>query len=57
MAERGEGHAFALEAGHTLRVVLHRVRKGLDRDLAPEPRVARAIHQAHAAFADQGRHV
>ena len=42
---------FALEPCETLRVADEQVRHDLDRDVAPEPGVARAIHLTHAAGA------
>src|SRR5262245_28006728 len=53
VAERREQLGFALEARNTLGALGERRGQGLDRDLAPEPRVARAIHLAHAACAER----
>jgi hypothetical protein len=44
---------LALESGNTLMVRDERVGQDLDRDSAPELRIASAIHLAHAAFTEQ----
>jgi hypothetical protein len=44
--ERGEHLLFALEPRHAVGVGRPRFRQDLDRHLAPEPRVARAIDLA-----------
>ena len=44
---------FALEARQAIRVARERIRQDLDRDVAIEPRVARAVHLAHPARAQQ----
>ena len=51
--QRGERFRFTLEAGHTLGVGRERVGQNLDRDVPIERRVARAIHFAHPARANQ----
>ena len=43
---------FLLEATEAFRVGGDVRRQDLDRDVAPEPRVVRAIHLAHAAGAE-----
>ena len=48
-----DGARFALEARPRLRIGGERRRQPLDRDRAVEPRVAPAIHLAHAARAEQ----
>ena len=53
MIERGEDFGFALEAREAVGIVRERVGQDLDRDVALQPRVARAIHLAHAAGAEQ----
>ena len=51
MIQRGQQPRFALEAGEPLGIDREQARKDLDRDVAPELRVARAIDLAHAAGA------
>ena len=46
---------LALEAGEALGVARERRGQRLDRDVAPEPRVARAVDLAHAARAEGPR--
>ena len=46
--------ASRCEPGEPIGIVRERVGQDLDRDIAIELRVARAIHLAHAAFADRG---
>ncbi len=53
MVERGEHPRFALEAGEAVGIRGEDARQNLERDVAPELRVARAIHLAHAAGAEQ----
>ena len=53
MIERREDLRFALEAGETIGIVGEDVRKDLDRDVALQLRVARAIDLAHAARAER----
>ena len=53
MIERGEDLGLALEAGEALGVVCEQVGQDLERDVATELRVARAIDLAHAAGAEQ----
>ena len=52
MVERGEDLRFALEPGEAIGIVGEGIRQHLHRDVAIELGVARAIHLAHAAFAD-----
>jgi hypothetical protein len=47
---REEAH-FALEARQPIRIGRERGRQDLDRYVAPEPRVARAVHLTHPALA------
>ena len=51
--QRGEDPRLALEAGQALRVARELARQDLDRDLATEFDVARPVHFAHAARAEQ----
>ena len=53
MIQRGEQFGFALKPREPIGIVGERVGQNLDRDLALQPRVARAIHLAHAACAEQ----
>ncbi len=53
MIERRERLRFALEARQPIGVLRERLRQDLDRDVAIELRVARAIDLPHAAFADR----
>ena len=57
MIERGEHARFAFEAGQAVGVVLERARQDFDRDVATQPRVARAVHFAHPADAQQPLHL
>ena len=52
MVQRGERLRFALEARQPLGIGGEAVRQDLDRDVAIELRVARAIDLAHAAGAN-----
>ena len=54
MIEGGERLRFALEAREPVGVVREGLGQNLDRDLTIQLRVARAVHLAHAAFADAG---
>ena len=54
MVERSEHLRLALEPRETIRILCERVREDLQRDLAVQLRIARAIHLAHAAGADGG---
>ena len=54
MAQRGGRACFLLEAVQSIGVGRERRRQHFDRDVAPETRVARAIHLAHAARAERG---
>ena len=49
MVERGEHLRFALEPGESFGVAGEGVRQDLDRDVAIQLGIARAIHLAHAA--------
>ena len=53
MVQRGEHPRLALEAREPIRVARERARQDLDRDVASELRVARPVHLAHAAGAEQ----
>ena len=53
MIQRREHPRLALEAREPIRVARERARQDLDRDVAPELRVARPVHLAHAARAEQ----
>ena len=52
MVERREELRLALEAGHAFRVGDEQIGEDLDCDVAPELRVMRAIHLAHASGAE-----
>ena len=52
MIERGEHLRFACEPREPVGVAGERVGQDLERDIAIELRVARAIHLAHPARAD-----
>ena len=54
MVQRGGGARFLLEALQALGVGRERRGQDLDGDVAPEPRIARAIDLAHPARADGG---
>jgi hypothetical protein len=51
--ERSQDPGLPLEAGEMIRIAREGVREHLDRDVPPEPRVARAIDLAHAAGAER----
>ena len=53
--ERRSELRLALEAREPLGIVRERVGQDLDRDVAAEPRVARAIDLAHAAGAESDK--
>jgi hypothetical protein len=53
MVERADRARFAFETGPGARVAGERRRQPLDRDRAIEPRIAGAIHLAHAARAER----
>ncbi len=57
MIQRGEHPRLPLEAREPLGVARERVRQELDRDIALELRVARAVHLTHAARTEQGLHL
>jgi hypothetical protein len=52
VVERGEQLRLALEAGEPLRVGANRLRQHLDRHLAPQARVARAVDLTHPPGAE-----
>ena len=54
MIQRGQRLRFALEAREPLGIGDEQLGQDLDRDVAIELRVARAIHLAHAAGAERG---
>ena len=54
MIQRGRGARFLLEAAQTIGVGGEGRGQHLDGDIAPEPRIARAIHLAHAPGSDEG---
>ena len=53
MVQRREHPRFALEARESIGMARERRRQNLDRDIAPELRVVRTVHFAHAARAEQ----
>jgi hypothetical protein len=53
MIERGEQLRFAFESRDARGVDGDACWKDLERDIAIQPRIARAIHLAHSAFAQQ----
>ena len=53
MIERGEHPRLALEAGQAFGIAREDSRQDLDGDVATQLRVARAVHLAHAARAQQ----
>ena len=53
MVERGGGARLLLEAAQAIGVGGERGGQDLDRHVAPEPRIARAIDLAHAAGAER----
>ena len=55
MIQGRERLRFTLKASDTFGIVGERLGQDLDRDVAIEPRIARAIHLAHPAHADLGR--
>ena len=55
MIQRGQHVRLAREARPPIGIVHERVGQNLQRDIALQLRVVRAIHLAHAAFADQPR--
>ena len=52
MIQRGGGLRFLLEPAETIGIAGHVARKDLDGNRAIEPRVARAVHLAHAPRTD-----
>ena len=55
MIQRGGGAGFLLEAPQAVGVFRVGGRENLDRDLAPEPFIARGVDLAHSALAEHGR--
>ena len=53
MADRRDGPCLAIEALFRLARLAQMRRQNFDRDRAPQPRIARAIHFAHAAGAQR----
>ena len=53
MIERRGGARFALESRASIGIGGERLRQNLDRDVASELRVSRAIHVAHSTGADE----
>ena len=54
MVQRGEDLRFTLEAADAIGIQLCRIGEDLDGDVASEAGITRAIHLAHAAFAEFG---
>jgi hypothetical protein len=54
MIQRREHLRFPLETGQAVWIRGEQLREHLQRDVAVQPRIARAIHLAHAARADKG---
>ena len=54
MIERGEDFGLALKPREAFAVSRYRFGQHLDRDVALELRIARAIHLTHAAHAERG---
>ena len=54
MVDGGDRARLPLEPRQAIRVARERGRQDLDRDVAPEPRVARLVDDAHATGADKG---
>src|SRR5206468_11928444 len=54
MIQRRERFRLTLKTRQTVRIISAVLGKNLDRDIALQPRVARAIHLAHPAGADGG---
>ena len=52
MVQRGEELRFALEAGQPIGIAGEEVGQDLERDVAPEPRVAGAKHLSHSPGAE-----
>ena len=55
MVQRSEDFSFALESGQAVDILYHGDRQNLDRDLALEVCVGRAIDLTHAARAERGQ--
>ena len=53
MVQRRQGLGFACEPSKPVRIVRKRVREDLERDIAIQLRIARAIDLSHAPFADR----
>ena len=54
MIQCGRGARFLLEAAQTVGIGGKAARQHFDGDIAPQPRIARAIHFAHPAGSDEG---
>ena len=56
MIERRERRGFALEPREPIGIAGEEVRQDLERDVALQPRIARAVDLAHAAGANRVQH-
>jgi len=56
MVERREEFRYALEARQPIRILRERLRQDLDRDVALQPRIARAVDLTHSARPDERDH-
>jgi hypothetical protein len=54
MVQRRDGSRFPLETVEPVEILRERWRKDLDRDVAIDPPVARAIHLSHSTRTQQG---
>ena len=54
MVQRRQRLRFPGEPGEPVRVAGERIRQDFQRDIAIQLRIARPIHLAHAAFANEG---
>ncbi len=54
MIQRGDGACFTLEAASALHAACIVFAENLDRDVAVQPRIAGAVHLAHASGAERG---
>jgi hypothetical protein len=57
VVERREHSRFALETGEAIRIAGEGVRQDLQRDLAIQLGIARAVHLAHAAGPEGGENL
>ena len=57
MVQRGEDLGFALEPGQPIGIERESVGQNLERDVAVQTGVARAVDLAHAACADCGENL